>query len=81
MNGDTRKVDDEGLCFWVAQRFSAAIGARLGIRLQPLRLRSCPAFYFCVGFPGACAGVAGCVFTGCEVIPCNTDFGPVCREA
>jgi hypothetical protein len=35
--------------------------------------------YFCVGFTGA--GVAGCVFTGCDLIPCSTDFGPLCPVA
>ena len=34
--------------------------------------------YFCgvEGVAGACAG-AGCVLTGCDFTPCNTDEGPL----
>ncbi len=37
--------------------------------------------YFCVGFAGVGAGTTGCVFTGCDLMPCSTDVGPARREA
>jgi len=38
--------------------------------------------YFCVGgLAGVGAGVAGCVLTGADFTPCNTDLGPPCLIA
>ena len=35
-----------------------------------------PVYFLAGGVPG---GGAGCVFTGCDVIPCKTDVLPVVR--
>src|ERR1700687_5879976 len=38
-------------------------------------------YFCCAGGVGTLGAGAGCVFTGCDFTPCNTEVGPLRREA
>src|ERR1700687_364322 len=47
-------------------------------RIPARRIRS---YFCCVGGVGVFGAGAGCVFTGCDFTPCNTEVGPLRRKA
>lgn len=69
------KYNYSGLC---NKRREPKYGCK-GKMVAPHSLGTSVFNYFCGldGVAGVLAG-AGCVLTGCDWRPCNTDFGPLC---
>jgi len=76
ITGDQVEADEES-CSLAADKRQPVI-----VIIQRSLFCGQKAAYFCAGFTGGgVAGVAGCVFTGCDFIPSSTDFGPLCPAA